>query len=62
MLHCLVFWKLGNLETRVNFRIEFAMFEKSNQKKTAQREKRLGSQCYAMQVHDDNRRRLRRQR
>ena len=41
-MHYLVFWKLGNLETQVpqvNFRIEIAMFEKSNQKKSAQREK-----------------------
>ena len=38
-LHCLVLWKLRNLETRVKFRIEFIMVEKSNQKKLAQREK-----------------------
>ena len=40
-LHCLVLWKLRNLETWVNFRFEFTMFEKSNhvQKKLAQREK-----------------------
>ena len=39
-LHCLVLWKLRNLETRVKFRIEFIMVEKSNQKKigTAQKD------------------------
>lgn len=38
-LHRLVLWKLRNLDTRVNFRIEFTMFEKSNLKRLAQREK-----------------------
>ena len=38
-LYCLVLWKLRNLETRVKFRIEFIMVEKSNQKILAQREK-----------------------
>jgi len=37
--NCLVLWKRRNLETRVNFRIVFKMFEKSNQKNFSQREK-----------------------
>ena len=63
------FWKLQNLETRVNFQIVFTMFEKSNRKKIGTARKDLGTslepQCYAMQVaghvRDDNRRQLRRQ-
>ena len=42
----------------MNFRIEFAMFEKSNQKNGTARKDlgtSLGPQCYAMQVDDDNR-------
>ena len=37
-LHCLVSWKLQNLETWVNFRIAFKMLGKSNQKNSARRE------------------------
>ena len=46
----------------MNFRIEFAMFEKSINQKNGTARKDLGTslgpQCYAMQVDDDNRRRL----
>ena len=60
------FLEVGKFRDSVNFRIEFAIFEKSNQKKIGTARKDLGTslgpQSYAMQVDDDNRRRLRRQR